>query len=760
MPTSSASDFLLGPSSYDLRKLAYRFGLVSSLLFIGISLLIAAWPSQRATPLISKNEWSIQGQAFQNVTPLAYEVRDSIRNSPETVYWRTWSPGTLTTKADISTYPFKPSRYMAIPYGGFAGDSDIQLKLICKQTDRYLTVASARTNTQMTEALIEVPTGWCAGDVILNAQSQSNSQYIEVGTPFKISWLDYNKNSFIGLIGIFALVFAFVWGFIFVPSALANLYGKTSESVVIGMATFGVVGYAMFFIFFHSRTAGYVFASLLFIFEACLLLWMRIRHSETLVRSWQSWKSPTLLWAIVALTAFCLAVATNNGAGPWTVNALFYPVRWSSDNQLPMQISEYLFHGLDPRTLNLGPWKISDRPPLAYGLMSTFRLLSWLIASHNDGYSLYYQYEQITGIIINGLWIVALYYLLTSLRLDRRGIYWIALVVGMTPFAIFNSVYIWPKMLGASFALFAFIQLFEPTQYIEHKQHARFSSALLWAALLSGLALLSHGGTAFGIVAAIVMAIWYRGLPSLRLAIRAGLIGLLTLVPWALWQHFEQPPGNALVKYAFSGNFGFGEEAKGVLATVRDAYAKLTLSSWAEMKLGALRVLFDGEGSTCGVQEIGSISSYYGLLRSQDFFYFGPSLRFLALGFIPLFFSRRLLSLDARKDRLIHYARIMVSTGLLSIGCYSLVGFDCYINHMQSYQAMLEIFTGLALALYSANRWYFELSLKMSILYGIIVWILDPLVSAPSVYMAPIIVLCIIALAIYYESIRLENASD
>jgi hypothetical protein len=749
MPISFTPKIARALSSQKKGHLACRSAIALFLLLLGISLLIAAWPSQPATPLISQSDWSIQGQAFKNMTPDRYEVRNSIRTSPQTVYWRTWSPVTLATKADIRTHPFKPSPYMAIPYGGFAGAPGIQLWLECQQTGQHLPIASARTNTQMTEALIHVPLGWCPSEVILDAQSQSTTQYIEIGTPFKISRLDYYKNTFIGLIGLLAVVFVFAWGLIFLPNTIARLYGNPSEAIIIGLAIFGLVGYSMFFVFFSSRFAGQISAALLFISEASLLIWLYIRRREVLIQTWQSWRSPTILWAIVVLVAFSMSVATNNGAGPWTVNALFYPVRWSSDNQLPMQISEYLFHGLDPRTLSLGPWKISDRPPLAYGLMSMFRLLTWLIASHNDGNSLFYQYEQMSGIVINGLWVVALYYLLLALKLARREIYWITLVVGLTPFAIFNSIYIWPKMLGAAFALFAFIELFEPARYIEQNKHERFGAALLWAALFSGFALLSHGGTAFGIIAAILVAAWYRGLPSLGLTIRAGLIGSLILVPWALWQHLEQPPGNALVKYAFSGTFGFGEEDKSILASMHDAYIKLTLSSWIEMKLNALRVLFSGQGSTCGLQETGAISSYYGLLRYQDFFYFGPSLRFLALGFVPLLFGQRPVLQDERKSRSMHYARIMACTGLLGMGLYSLFGFDCYINHSMPYQAILEILAALALALYSAKKWYCDLIINLSIGYTVIVWIIDPLASAREVSVLSAGTLIILAVLAY-----------
>lgn len=415
-----------------------------------------------------------------------------------------------------------------------------------------------------------------------------------------------------------------------------------------------------------------------------------------------------------------------------------------------MQISEYLFHGHDPRDLSLGPWKVSDRPPLAYGLMASFRVISWLIASHRDGYALYFQYQLMTGIVINCLWVVALYFLLRSFRLDKRTLMMTILVVALTPFAIFNSVYIWPKMLGAAFGLFAFIKLFEPEQYLDTLKHERFGSSLVVAALLSALAMLSHGGTAFGVIASVLVAFWYRRLPTLGIAAAAAAVGLVTLLPWAIWQHLEQPPGNALVKYALAGTFGFEQEGKGVIATIRDAYAPLTPASWLAVKYKAAQALLAGQGSTCGVQELAPITSYFGYLRGRDFFYFGPSLRALPLGLIPLLFSQRFTSLRGKNMGRLHLVRVLIGTGLLSIGLYGLTAFDCYINHMQAYQSMLEILSGLALLLISARAWFFTLIAEIAVIYGIVVWIFDPLANSPHISALPVIVLCAVGLIIYW----------
>lgn len=704
------------------------------------SLVVATLPAKPAIPLITRTDWIIQGKAFQNVDPGLYEIRDSIRLSPQAVYWRTWSPETLATAADIRTVPFKASEYMAVPYGGFAGDPNISVDLICQQDGQRLALASARTNNQMTEVLVHVPSDWCSGDVVLDASSNSTSEYVTIGTPFKISWLDYQKSTFVGLIGILVVLFAAMWGLVFIPNMFFALHERIA-SINVGVAVFGFAGYALFFLYFFSYRAGVVTSVGIFLAEVLLLVWAFVWKRAALRNAWNGWKAPTVLWGLVVLASFCLSLAIRNGAGPWTTNAIFTPVRWSSDNQIPMMLSEYLFHGQDPRNYDLGQWKISDRPPLAYGLMTALRVLSASIAAHNDGYSLFYKYQTIAGIVINGVWIVALYYLLAALKLDRKGIYSVAIAIALMPFTIFNSVYIWPKMLGAAFAVFAYIELFEPAHNLASKHFSNFGFSLLWAAVFSAFALLSHGGTAFGIMAAILVAAAYRGLPKWDLAVGAVLIGFLVLIPWGLWQHFVQPPGNALIKYALAGTFGFGEENKSILATMHDAYAPLTISNWIQMKLHALRVIVTGHGSTCGLAEMAPITSVDGSFRVNDFLYFGPSLRFLAIGFLPLIFASGWRHERDESTGRSGFARITVATGLLGILLYVLFGFDCYINHMQSYESMLEVFVGLVFALYVARRRYFDIVLLLSVIYSIVLWIITPIAGAYRFEILPIAVL-------------------
>src|SRR4029453_19017372 len=92
------------------------------------------------------------------------------------------------------------------------------------------------------------------------------------------------------------------------------------------------------------------------------------------------------------------------------------------------------------------------------------------------------------------------------------------------------------------------------------------------------------GGVAFGFVPVFGYVLvkrpprWFPGV------VLAGAAACVIMVPWMIWQRVEDPPGNALIKFALAGTYGLGEEHKTIWATTVDAFARLTLSDWLRMR--------------------------------------------------------------------------------------------------------------------------------------------------------------------------------
>ena len=222
------------------------------------------------------------------------------------------------------------------------------------------------------------------------------------------------------------------------------------------------------------------------------------------------------------------------------------------------------------------------------------------------------------------------------------------------------------------------------------------------------------------------------------------------LLPWSLWQHFVQPPGNTLVKLAFASTYGFNETDKSVLATIVDAYRELGFAGWLQIKRDALVSLSMGLSSTCGLG--GMISSTrlgsLAMQRAVDLLYFGPSLHFLLAGFCVapyVFFRRKQLAQRGTSQVL---ALSLLAFGVLGLLFNALTTLNCYINHHQSYQSILAIMLALVLLLLPAGRCA-RAALLLSAGYAIAIWIVQPLYEAHVRIDGPAILGLVLVASIY-----------
>ncbi len=701
----------------------FAIGLLSLLALLSLAIAIAPEPQPR--PLLPANGIVVDSGFIRNDPPRDYEARKGILRSPELATWRSWNPTDGSVPGDAHSLPFPTPRFMAVPYQGFAGDADIQLDLECIASRARLSIANARTNTQWAEVLVHPPDGWCVGDSRLIAHSGSRQHYLAFGTPFEVSLLAWLKTRFPGLLVIYLVVFAAVAGLCVVSAAWLRRLWPSGDEMVLGMIGLGLLGYAMFFAFYLLRGAGLLACVLALIASGVGLykLWNSRDRLHPAASVAVAWRLPTLAWLLVSLSYALLLFSVDNGAGPWLANARFVPVRWSTDNQLPSLVGEYLAR-LNLADLDLNPWLISDRTPLSYGLHAWLRAPTLLLTRGNDGPHIAPFVHTLIGIVLNTAWVPVLVHMLRRIGLTVRITALALSVTTLLPFCIFNSVYIWPKLLGASFGLLAiWLLLIERTKpETETEQRSRW----IQAALLSAMALLSHGGTVFGILAMLALAFTYSPRPRLSTLLASGLAGVSLLVPWMLWQRVVQPNGNALLKSVFGGTYGFDERTVGVLETIQRSYAQITVGDWLGMKLDALRtLLWAPTQTTCGMGEMVAGAHGVDAWRIGDFLSLAPSIKFLWLGLAVLAWPA------LRHGRSVRPASLLLAVGLLGVAIDTLGAWDCQIIHTQSYQAVLAIIVGLLLLLLQSGPRRFGLSVVMlSMIYGAIVWVYDPLVDA------------------------------
>jgi hypothetical protein len=686
------------------------------------SLAIALAPEPPARALLAPADVVVDGGFVRDDPPRDFEVRRSVLESPAFATWRNWSATAGSLPGSASSRAFAMPAYLAIAYKGFAGEPGVGLWLECEATGRRLPVADARTNTQWSEVVLRRPRDWCSGGTLLRATG-TRDDYVAFGTPFEVSGLAWLKSGWAGVFGIGVVFFLAVAGLVVACAAAGARRWPPGDPLAWGLLGLGLFCYACFFLFYAGRSYGFL-ASALALVAAIQGLRLLRAPSATLLAPAEAaiaaWRGPLRAWGLVALFYLLLLFAGDNGAGPWLANARFAPVRWSADNQFPMLIVEHLVR-LKLAQVDLGPWLISDRTPLVYGMNAWLRAISLLFARNDDGPHLAWQFHALAGVIANSAWAPVCWVFLRRLQL-RFAVAALALAtLALLPFCLFNSIYTWPKLFGASFALLATWLLLAPG----HIGDVDPSRRLRWlqAAGLCALALLSHGGTIFGILALLLLALSRRRAP-LRVVTAAGALGVALLLPWMAWQRLVQPHGNALLKSVFAGTYGFDERNVGVLQTIARSYAAITPGQWLASKWqGLATLLLPPQADTCGMGEMVDGASGVGAARIADFLALGPSLKFLWLGLLVLLVP----AWRRNAQGVAPAATMLLLAGMAGIAIELLTAWDCHIIHVQSYQSILCIALGLVLLSCAGPRALGICIAAATLLYGVAAWLLQPL---------------------------------
>ena len=735
------------PTGKTIARTAFH---LAAALFLVVGALIA-WPEADAKLLVPPDGWEVNG-GFVVTRPDTNEVRASVLNNRQARYWRSWDPQSGSQPGKVRSKPFKANGQIVVPYNGFAGDADIATYLECIGNGEKLYLATGRNNTQWSEVFLDPAHGWCGGDMRVVAESSSTQNYVSIGTPFQVTRLSTFKQSTLAALWFLVLAWATIAGCFLAITQYVSRKNWGIDPVAAGLIGVGLIGYLQFFIFWSAPNLGdaLAFALVLFgLYATTRHLLARINRVSSAQRMLPDISQAPGLWILVGATLLTLSLIVDAGTGPWSMNGRFTPVRWSSDNQIPSIVSDILVSGKHNAVSSMLPWTIADRPPLSYGWHASLQAVLVHFTHGNDGGHIGYLYQLATGVVLNTSWVALVCLLLARLAISRLSCIAIILVAVLSPLFLFNSLYIWPKLLSGTFTLMAAWMLLgidRPGTQIREDNRA-----LITAAILSAMGLLTHGGSAFGIISILILATLYRGLPSLKGGLAAASIAIVLLLPWSLWQSGVAPPGNALIKAAFAGTFGFGEEKMSVVDTLMRSYQGIGLDNWLEKKRDAVLTLMFGLRNTCGLGEMGASHSLIDRWRGSDFYYVVPSLNFLLFGFFAVLAG----AIKRSQDDVTRAARKLVLFGVTTLALSALITWDCHINHHQSYQALMALQLGLMVALASSGRagWFL---LGANILYGMVVWVIEPLNHFPRFdYVATILfAVCLLAWIVTLRSAR------
>src|SRR5262249_24444837 len=142
-------------------------------------------------------------------------------------------------------------------------------------------------------------------------------------------------------------------------------------------------------------------------------------------------------------------------------------------------------------------------------------------------------------------------------------------------------------------------------------------------AFLAVLAMLSHGAIIFGLVPLAIVLVLNR--TPFRMLVGGALVFTLFLAPLLMWHHFVDPPGDALIKFALAGTFGWETPGKTALMTVESAYSGISPGDWFKIRWNAIKTLFGAyQPDPLSWMWLAHVNTLGGL-RLRDFLYLIPS---------------------------------------------------------------------------------------------------------------------------------------
>lgn len=338
------------------------------------------------------------------------------------------------------------------------------------------------------------------------------------------------------------------------------------------------LGYAAFWAYFANRTLGRAFSACVIAAALAITVVMLTRPPARAIA--RSMATPIGYVAVVGACYTCLAFLYQD---PWSSgaeigNVRFFNTETPGDNQIPLIFAERIYAHAPIEPFCCGDWRSSDRPPLQAGiflLQRPFKLFGNVRLNY-----------QLLATELECLWICAVWVLLKSLGLSTGRIKQILAFLVFWAFLFYNSVYVWPKLLGATFALFAFAILFEAAR--KRRQVTSFETVL--GAGSFGLAMLAHPGCILSAPALALLLLWNRNIWTARKLAMSALLIAVMIAPWMAYQKFYDPPANRLLKMHLAGVGPV--DSRSTWQAIRDTYSSRSLTTIAHDKWDNFETLF------------------------------------------------------------------------------------------------------------------------------------------------------------------------
>jgi len=305
------------------------------------------------------------------------------------------------------------------------------------------------------------------------------------------------------------------------------------------------------------------------------------------------------------------------------------------DNDLPRQLADCVVsYNLDSKRCFQGQgfWQSSDRPPLFASA------IAFAIGLDRDNFH-YYKVYQNYGTILQTTWINALVYFGLSIGMKLHSLRFLLISAIFSGVYLFNSVFLWPKLITALPCSFAFVKV------VLEKQ-GRFRKNLQVFGFLSlGLAYLFHGAILFTLIPIFLLYFWKnRTIANWKLHLPKIVFIFLLILPWSLYQKWYDPPGDHLLKMRFAGQRNLDDpilyrnhprlvEGESFLEAIKKSYTVVPKEDLINNRISNFLTFFYWD-HPFGKEAVFSIIELGRWIKSHQFFYTLLAFDSLIFGFL------------------------------------------------------------------------------------------------------------------------------
>ena len=337
------------------------------------------------------------------------------------------------------------------------------------------------------------------------------------------------------------IIFFILPGFLIANLLIARNILDKKYMLLLSIVFSSVIAYVVFWVYFLLPLLGQL-ASILVVFSSIALLIIYFKKIKPYILDVDFIRPLTLLFLVGCLFLSILFLYFPGYDYINTANVR-YGRYLPGDNLLMYSFVNTFFHGF-PISEYDGEWLVSDRPPL-FGTIILF-LQRFSVFGDNK---LFYQF---VGTFVQCFWVPGLYALCKFFSFDNKVSNFIIGTCVFSGIFLINSTYLWSKFSTLIYFSALLLLIFELSDRSKITKNSIYLSILV--GICAALALLTHGGVAFSLIAlGLAFLITEKRLNLLKHAAGTFISFFIVYLPWILFQRLVDPPGNRLMKWYFAG---------------------------------------------------------------------------------------------------------------------------------------------------------------------------------------------------------------